>query len=130
MSKNVIEIDVVIGEPPESIHVAKVVLVKKGDLYISRLAPDFIAAKSSYHESGISHSYVNLLGRRTGEGEPAGQKLRGLKGYLMVNGWGVPTVLDPTGYIPKPDTKVHRTLVAPKAELGWYCYVWAIERGR
>jgi hypothetical protein len=131
MSSNVIEMDVVIGQPPDSIRVAKVVLVKKGDLYTSQLAPDVISAKNSYHESGVSHSYVDLLGgRRTGEGEPAGRKLRGMKGHLMVNGWGVPEVLESTGYIPKPDTRVRRTLIVPKAEIGWYCYVWACERGR
>ena len=53
-----------------------------------------------------------------------------MKGHLMVNGWGVPEVLEATGYVPEQDTKVRRTLIAPKAEIGWYCYVWAIERGR
>lgn len=53
-----------------------------------------------------------------------------MKGYVMVEGWGVPEVLSPTGYVPKADTKVRRTLIAPKAEIGFSCYVWAIERGR
>jgi hypothetical protein len=130
MSKNVIEINVVIGEPPDSIHVAKVVLVKKGDLYISPLAPDFITGKHSYHESGIAHTYSDLIKERIGEGEPAGQKLRGMKGHFRVDGWGCPEVLEPTGYQLKPDTAVRRTLVAPKAEIGWFCFVWAVERGR
>jgi hypothetical protein len=131
MSKNDIEIDVVIGKPPDSIRVAKVVLAKKGDLYISQFAPKVAGRKHSYHETGISHSYIDLLGgERIGEGRPAGQKLRGMKGHLLVNAWGVPTVLEPTGYVAKTDTKIRRTLVTPKAELGWYCYVWAIERGR
>src|SRR5437879_4738019 len=100
MSKTVVEVDIVIGQPPESIQVAKVVLVKKGDLYISSLAPPFLAGKHSYHETGVSHHYVDLFQERVGEGKPAGQKLRGLKGFLLVNGWGCPTVLDPTGYQP------------------------------
>ena len=68
MSKNVVEIDVVMGDPPSSIHVAKVVLVKKGDLYISRLAPDVMSGKHSYHESGITHDYVDLIQRRARRG--------------------------------------------------------------
>ena len=130
MSKNVLEIDLVIGQPPDSIRVAKVVLLKKGDLYISRFAPNFITSKHSYHESGISHMYVDLIKQRLREGEPAGRKLRGLKGHLMVDAWACPTLLEPTGYTPKPETRVRRTLLAPKAEIGWYCFVWAIERGR
>ena len=86
MAKNFVEIDVVIGDPPASVHVAKVVLVKKGDLYVMNLAPELMAGKHSYHESGVSHSYRNLVGRRSGEGEPAGTKLRGLKGHLLVTG--------------------------------------------
>lgn len=130
VSKNIIEIDVVIGEPPDSVHVAKVVIVKKGDLYISTLAPDFMTGKESYHESGVSHSYSDLLKERLGEGEPAGPKLRGMNGHLMLDGRGCPRVLEPTGYQPKSDTQVRRTLIAPKADIGWFCYVWAIERGR
>jgi hypothetical protein len=130
VSKNVVEVSVVIGEPPDSIRVATVVMVKKGDLYISHVAPNVITSKHSYHESGISHTYVDLIQRRTGEGEPAGQQLRGMKDHLLVDGWGCPEVLEPTGYQPKPDTQVRRTLIAPKAEIGWFCFVWAIERGR
>src|SRR5690348_15706633 len=124
MSKNVAEIDVVMGEPPSSIHIAKVVLVKKGDLYISRLAPDVMSGKHSYHESGITHDYVDLIQRRAGEGEPARRKLRGIKGHLLVSGWGCPQPLEPTGYVPKADTAVRRTLVAPRAEIGWCCSIW------
>jgi len=120
---------VVIGEPRESVRVAKVVLVKKGDLYVSHLAPDIISGKHSYHESGVSHSYVDLINDSVGEGEPAGRKLRGMSCYLMVTSWGCPEVLQPTGFQPKPETKIHHTLIAPKSEIGWFCCVWAIERG-
>ena len=130
MAKNLVEIDIVIGEPPEAVQVAKVLLVQKGDLYVMNLAPDFTAGKFSYHESGVSHHYSDLVERRAGEGRPAGDKLRGMKGHLRVAGWGCPAVLEPTGYQAKPDTKVRRTLIVPKAEIGWHCNVWAIECGR
>ena len=102
MSKNVIEIDVVIGEPPDSIRVAKVVLVKKGDLYVRQFAPEFFESKA-ITTVGINHAYIDLLGgERIGEGQPAGQKLRGMKGHLLVNAWGVPTVLEPAATFPRP----------------------------
>jgi hypothetical protein len=130
VGKNLVEIDIAIGNPPASVQVAKVLLVKKGDLYVMNLAPGVIAGKFSYHESGVNHSYRTLIGRRSGEGEDAGAKLRGLKGHRMVTGWGCPTVLKPTGYVPKQNTLMRRTLIVPKAEIGWHCNVWAIESGR
>jgi len=130
VSSALVEINVVIGAPPDSVQAAKVLLVKKGDLYVTNLAPLVMEGKYSYHESGVRHRYTELVGRRSGEGEPAGTKLRGMKGHLRVTGWGNPGVLGPTGYQLKPDTKVRRTLIVPKAQIGWHCNVWAIERGR
>lgn len=108
MSKNLIEIDVVIGEPPNSAQVAKVLLVKKGDLYISQLDPSLIAGKVSYHQSGISHAYRELIKGRSGEGQPAGEKLKGMKGHRLINGWGCPSAPESTGFEPRPDTRSAR----------------------
>lgn len=53
-----------------------------------------------------------------------------MRGFQIVTSWGCPVVLEPTAYEPKEDTKVRRTLVAPRAAIGWFWHLWAIERGR
>ena len=130
MSKKLVELYTVLGDHPDSVLVAKAWLETKGDLYVTRHAPHLLAGKYSYHKSGVTHSYTELVSRRAGEGQPLGQTLRGLQGYQRITGWGCPAVLEPTGYEPKPDTEVRRTLVAPRAEIGWYWFIWAIEPGR
>jgi hypothetical protein len=130
MSKKVLEIYTVLGEPPNSVLVAKIWIEKQGDLYVTTHAPHLLAGKYSYHESGITHRYTELVRSRSGEGEHPGQKLRGMRGFQMVTAWGCPVALEPTGYQPKRDTKVRRTLVAPRAKIGWFWHLWAIERGR
>ena len=81
------------------------------------------------HDKGVTDG-GNGAGRVVRRRRTCWTKASGAEGLSDGEWVGCAQVLDPTGYIPKPDTKVHRTLVAPKAELGWYCYVWAIERGR
>lgn len=126
MSKKLLEIYTVLGQPPDSVLIAKVWMEKSGDLYVTRHAPHLLSGKYSYHKSGVTHSYTDLVRRRSGEGEPLAQK----RGFQMVTAWGCPAVLEPTGYEPKLDTKVRRTLLAPRAEIGWFWHLWAIERNR
>jgi len=103
---------------------------KHGDLYVTTHAPQLLEGKYSYHESGITHRYAELIRRRSGAGQPPRQRLRGMRGFEMVTGWGCPIVVEPTGCEPREDTRLRRTLVAPKAEIGWFWVLWAIERGR
>jgi len=130
MSKKVLELYTVLGEPPDSLLIAKVWLEKRGDFYVTTHPPHLLAGKYSYHASGITHRYTELIGRRVGVGEPRRQKLGGMRGFQVVTGWGCPGVLPPTGYKPKEDTKVRRTLIAPRAKTGWFWHLWAIERGQ
>jgi hypothetical protein len=130
VSKKILEIYTILGQPPDSLLIAKVWMEKKGDLYVTTHAPHLLGGKYSYHESGITHSYTDLVGIRSGEGQRPGRKLRGMRGFQAVVGWGCPGVVEPTGYEPKADTKVRRTLIAPPAEIGWFWHLWAVERGR
>src|ERR687891_178734 len=90
MSKKILEINVVLGGPPESMLIAKIWMVKQGDLYITHHLPEFTAGKYSYHASGVTHSFSEFVGRRSGEGEPPGRKLVGITGHQYVSGWGIP----------------------------------------
>ena len=96
MSKKILEVYTVLGQPPDSVLVAKIWMEKQGDLYVTTHAPHLLAGKYSYHETGITHWYTDLVGRRSGEGERPLQKLRGMRGFEMVTGWGCPVVLEPT----------------------------------
>ncbi|HZP26307.1 MAG TPA: hypothetical protein VFB90_04585, partial [Dehalococcoidia bacterium] len=125
MSKKILELYTVLGEPPNSILVAKAWMEKQGDLYVVNHAPHLLAGKFSYHASGVTHKYTELIQRRVGHGEPPRQRLQGMRGFEMITGWGCPVVLEPTGYEPKADTKVRRTLVVPQAEIGWFYHLWA-----
>ncbi len=103
---------------------------KQGDLYATVHGPNLLAGKFSYHESGVTHHYTELVRRRSGEGQSPRAKLRGLRGHEMVMAFRYDDRLEATGYEPKPDTKIRRTLVVPRAEIGSFWFLWAIERGQ
>jgi hypothetical protein len=129
MSKKRLEIYVVLGEAPNSALAVKIWLEPKGDLYV-RTLDNPIAGKFSYHETGVTHHYVDLIQRRVGTGKPPERKLKDIKGYKEVTGFVTPGRVEPSGYAPKKDTKTRRTLIAPSPEIGWCFNVWAIEPGR
>ena len=118
MSKKPLEIYTVIGVPPDSVRITKVWMQKQDDLYVTTHAPDLMAGKYTYHASGVTHRYSELIKRRSGEGQPPHRKLRGMQGFVMVTAFGCPAVLEPTGYQPKPDTKARRTLIAQLPQFG------------
>jgi hypothetical protein len=55
VSKKLVELYTVLGDYPDSLLLAKVWLEKKGDVYVTRHAPNLLAGKYSYHESGVNH---------------------------------------------------------------------------
>ncbi len=129
MSKKPLELYVVLGEPPESVLVGKVWMESKGDLYaVTHGHP--LAGKYSYLESGMDHHYTDLIGRRSGAGQPTRPRLRGLQGFGNLTSWMIPTPPQSTGYESRKDSKTRRTLTVPAPRLGWDLAVWAIERGR
>lgn len=130
MSAKVTELYVALGAPEDGLLVAKVWLERAGDLYLVRHAPAGLAGKFSYHASGLTHSDLNLIRRRTGIGEPKRNDLRDVRKFEMITGWMCPAPEPASGYRGHADTKRRKTLVHPMPPLGWYLQVWAIEPGR
>jgi hypothetical protein len=55
-------------------------------------SPGRATETTSYDQTRrISHTYVDLIQRRTGECAPAGQTLRGMTDHLVEDGWGCPS---------------------------------------
>ena len=75
-----LEINVVFGEAPLSALAAKIWIETKGDLYVTNAA-DVLAGKFSYHQSGVTHQYLNITQRRSGTGKPPKEKLPEIKGF-------------------------------------------------
>jgi hypothetical protein len=129
MTKKTLEVYVVFGEHPNSALAVKIWMEAKGDLYVTNHGQP-LAGKYSYHQSGMDHQLTELTGRRSGVGKPLRKKLRGLKGYEQVTALSSPGPLEPTGYVPKRESRVRRTLWAPMPAIGWYFTLWAIEAGK
>ena len=55
MSKTLVELYTVLGQPPDSVLLAKVWIQKPGDLYVANFA-SVLAGKYSYHASGVGSS--------------------------------------------------------------------------
>jgi hypothetical protein len=99
------------------------------DLYtINHTSP--LEGKHSYHESGVSHKYLDVIDKRIGEGEPPGVSLKDIRGLFFVTAFGAGSAPPLDEYLIKPDTKRMRTLVLPPPPHPWGVDVWAIEPGK
>jgi hypothetical protein len=124
-----LEIPVVFGDAPNSALAVKVWMEGKGDLYVTNTS-ELLAGKHSYHQSGVTHQYLNLFGERHGVGAPPRVKLKDLKGFRSVTSFMANKPPPITGYSPKTETKTRKVLRLPMPKWGWYLNVWAIEKDR
>jgi hypothetical protein len=130
MSAKRFELYAALGDALDSVLVAKVWMERAGDLYITTNAPKVMSGRYSYHASGVTHRYTDLINKRTGEGEAKRGTLDDLKGYVRLKSWTCPVRIPANGYHVRVDTDRRRTLIARVPDFGWTFSVWAIEPGR